>query len=198
MLSSGFVWILLACVVYGGIHSLLASRHFKRWVMRRTGEALYRRAYRLFFSGMAVVTAIPLLALAALLPDHLIYRIPTPWVTVTLLLQGAALLALLAGVLQTGALAFIGLRQLTAPDATQEKLVVSGLYRWVRHPLYSASFVLLWLTPQMTWNTLALNLGLSAYLWIGSIFEERKLEEQFGAAYADYRQRTPRILPKFW
>ncbi len=47
----------------------------------------------------------------------------------------------------------------------------------------------------MTWNLLALYLGLSAYLLIGSIFEERKLVQQFGKEYVEYRRRTPRIVP---
>ena len=32
-------------------------------------------------------------------------------------------------------------------------------------------------------------------MWIGSIFEERKLVDQFGEAYVEYRRRTPRIIP---
>jgi protein-S-isoprenylcysteine O-methyltransferase Ste14 len=49
--------------------------------------------------------------------------------------------------------------------------------------------------PFMTWNLLALNLGLSAYMLIGTIFEEQKLVAQFGSAYEQYRRQTPRILP---
>jgi protein-S-isoprenylcysteine O-methyltransferase Ste14 len=55
--------------------------------------------------------------------------------------------------------------------------------------------MLLWLMPMMTWNILALNLSLSAYLVIGAILEERKLVQQFGAAYEAYRSRTPFLIP---
>ena len=74
-------------------------------------------------------------------------------------------------------------------------LVTRGPYRWVRHPLYTCALILIWLASPMTWNILALNLGISAYLWIGSIFEERKLVQQFGQMYKDYRKHTPRIIP---
>ena len=197
MLRTGFWWILLACALYGLVHSLLAANFFKTWVMRVIGQGLYRRVYRLFFSLMGGLTALPVLILVALLPDQHIYTIPAPWVYGTSLLQGLALAGLVVGVLQTGALRFIGLRQFVEPDAAgqPDTLVESGLYRWVRHPLYTCSFVLMWLSPVMTWNTLALYLGFSAYLLIGSIFEERKLVEQFGSAYEAYQRRTPRIVP---
>jgi len=101
-------------------------------------------------------------------------------------------------VMQTGAMAFIGLEQALGFGSTRkapDKLVVDGLYHWVRHPLYTASLLMIWLTPVMSWNVLALNLGLTAYLIIGSIFEERKLVQQFGDAYVEYRKHTPRIIP---
>jgi protein-S-isoprenylcysteine O-methyltransferase Ste14 len=162
------------------------------------GGRAYRRFYRLFFSVTGALTALPLLILVVLLPDQTLYAIPAPWAYGTLLMQGLAVVVLLVGVLQTGALSFVGLRQALSGDTVSqahERLVTGGLYRWVRHPLYTASLLLIWLVPVMTWNILALNLGLTAYLLVGSIFEERKLVQQFGKAYEEYRSRTPRIVP---
>lgn len=196
--NTGFGWILLACAAYGVVHSWLASNQAKHLAVRWLGQPAYQRFYRLFFSVIGTVTALPLLALTAWLPDRAIYTIPAPWVYGTLLVQALAIIGLLAGVMQTGALAFIGLRQALAPGAARpadEQLVTNGLYAWVRHPLYTASLLFIWLTPVMTWNILALNLGLTAYLLIGSIFEERKLLQQFGKDYEAYRGRTPRIVP---
>lgn len=47
----------------------------------------------------------------------------------------------------------------------------------------------------MTCNLLALNLGLTAYVLIGAYFEERKLVSEFGEGYAEYRRRTPMLMP---
>ncbi len=197
--QTGFIWILLACALYGVIHSVLASTTLKAWAERQAGPGAYRRFYRLFFVAVALITSLPLLALAGLLPDRLIYAIPAPWLWLTLSLQALALMLLMVGVLQTGALTFVGIRQLFESahpgGPVPEKLVVNGLYRWVRHPLYTASFVLLWLAPRMTWNLLALAIGLSAYMLIGTLFEEQKLVQQFGKDYLDYRRRTPRVIP---
>ena len=73
--------------------------------------------------------------------------------------------------------------------------MVNGLYRFVRHPLYTAGLVIIWLMPVMTCNLLALNIGLTLYVLIGAVYEERKLLKEFGQAYAAYRQRTPMLIP---
>lgn len=197
-MDTGFFWIMLSCILYGVIHSVLASNSVKAYAARLVGRPAAQRFYRLFYVIVAVITTLPLLALVPLFPDRTMYQIPSPWLYLALAIQGFALVILLVGVLQTGALAFLGVSQLiqAVPDSRPaEKLVVSGLYRWVRHPLYSAAFLFLWLAPVMTWNLLALNIGLSAYLLIGTIFEERKLVEQFGPEYEQYRKKTPRIIP---
>jgi len=55
--------------------------------------------------------------------------------------------------------------------------------------------VFIWLTPVITLNLLALYIGLSIYLVVGAIVEERKLLVEFGQAYAEYRRRTPMLIP---
>lgn len=194
MNATGFWWVLLSIALYGILHSILASRRFKGFVERQVGRARFQRYYRLFFAAAGGVTFLPSLAFTALLPDQVIYAIPTPWRVFTMLVQAAALVGLAVGVMQTGALVFLGISQAINGPAP-EKLVTGGLYRWVRHPLYTCSLLFLWLAPVMTWNLLALNLGVTAYLWIGGIFEERKLAAQYGAEYEEYRKRTPRIIP---
>lgn len=189
-------WIIIAAIgVYGVIHSLLASNHAKELASRWFGDAS-ERGYRLMYNIFAVLSFLPLLALVALLPDRTIYLLPVPWSLFALAVQGAAVLALLVGLWQTGVWSFLGLRQLVQPaEQGDQKLVVRGLYRWVRHPLYTAGLAFIWFTPLMTLNLLALNIGLTAYLVIGAYFEERKLLREFGAAYADYQRSTPMLLP---
>jgi len=76
-------------------------------------------------------------------------------------------------------------------------LVVDGLYAHVRHPLYSAGLVFIWLSPEMSVNRLVLWLILSSYIVIGAYFEERKLLTDFGTAYAEYKVRTPMLIPSW-
>jgi len=192
---SSFLWILLACALYGALHTLLAGRAAKEFARRHLGPA-GARYYRLFFNLQAVVTALPVFYLAWRLPDAVLYRIPAPWSLLTLLLQILALVGLWLGVRQTGALQFLGLDALLpASQPETARLVTNGLYRWVRHPLYTCGLLLLWLVPTMTWNLLALAVGLTVYILVGIVFEERKLLREFGPAYADYRRRTPGLIP---
>lgn len=110
--------------------------------------------------------------------------------------QMLALALLAIGVLQTDVWHFLGLRQLVeAVPGEPPALVVRGLYRWVRHPLYSAGLLFLWLTPLMTSSILVFNFAMSVYILIGSVFEERRLLTEFGAAYVDYQRRVPRLIP---
>lgn len=181
--------------LYGLVHTLLASLTFKAWIQRLLGE-WYKRTYRLAYNLFAIISLLPVLALPALLPDQRLYLIPFPFALVTLALQGLAVVALLLGLLQTGVWSFLGIRQLGGDNPSgPSKLVVNGLYRWVRHPLYSAGLVFIWFTPLMTSNLLAFNLAATLYLIIGAMFEERKLLREFGQEYARYRSVTPMLVP---
>lgn len=196
-LIKDFLSILLAVLIYGFIHSLLATpwvkEHTRAWLGKET-----ERWYRLAYNAVAVISLVPVLALPALYPDKHLYSIPFPWAFITLAIQGIAVVAVAVGVWQTGVWNFLGLQQfLYPPKPSVPKLELGGMYRWVRHPLYSAGLVLIWLTPVMTLNILALNLGLSIYLVLGAMFEERKLLKQHGVDYEEYRQRTPMLIPKF-
>ena len=187
--------ILIAVLVYGVIHSLLASHPAKDLARRWFGETS-GRVYRLAYNIFAVVSLLPVLALVALLPDWRLYILPSPWSFLALAMQGVAVLALLVGLWQTGVWWFLGLEQLVRPiEGDEPQLVIRGLYRWVRHPLYTAGLVFIWLTPLMTTNLLVLNVGLTIYLVIGAYFEERKLLREFGPAYAEYQRRTPMLVP---
>jgi protein-S-isoprenylcysteine O-methyltransferase Ste14 len=188
--------ILLAIAAYGLLHSWLASLQAKALARRSLGPTV-DRVYRLAYNIVALVSLLPVLALPAILPDQPLYTIPWPWTLLTLTIQALALLALAVGVLQTGLWSFLGLEQLlSSSQSGASHLVVGGLYRWVRHPLYTAGMIFIWLTPLMTVNVLILNLGLSAYLVIGAFFEERKLLREYGEGYRQYQQRTPMFLPR--
>ena len=195
--QTGFWWILLALLLYGLIHSLLAALTTKAWVRQRIGEEGYRRFYRLFFSTQALLLFLPVLALSAWLPDRIIYRIPSPWVWLTTLLQIGAVVLLIHSVMLTGMFRFVGLAQAANQGQAEIALplVRIGLYRYVRHPLYLCTFVFIWLVPVMSWNTLALNIGVTIYTLIGALLEERKLLVEFGEAYRAYREKTAFIVP---
>ena len=153
--------------------------------------------YRLGYNLFSVISFLPIMVLAAVLPDKFLYSIPEPWVDITLIIQLMAVLALVVGVFQTDIWSFIGLKQVMG-GTTDTNIVTGGLYRYVRHPLYTAGLVFIWLTPVMTVNRLVLYLSLTIYILIGVYFEERKLMREFGMDYEDYRLKTPMLIPLFF
>lgn len=199
LMQTGFWWILLTLLLYGVIHSVLAAHRTKDWVKAWWGERHYNRYYRLFFSVQAAVLFVPVLLLVGFLPDAIIYRIPAPWVYLTIALQILALFGILHSIMLTGMLRFTGIQQAVDPEQAQKpiKLVNKSLYRWVRHPIYTCIFLFIWLVPVMTWNVLALNIGISIYNILGALLEERKLLSEFGQPYVEYSQRTSFLIPGF-
>ena len=196
MVSSSLV-IIIAIFLWGFVHSLLASFASKERIHRWFGAGS-SRWYRMAYNLISILTFFPILGLLAVDPGKTLYTIPTPWSYISLLGQFIAVAAIGVGLLQTGLWSFLGIQQLLV-DSPEDKpqMVTAGLYRWVRHPLYTAGLVFIWLTPLMTLNLLILNLGLTIYLIVGAIYEERKLVREFGEAYLEYQGDVPMLVPWF-
>lgn len=187
--------ILLAMAIWGAVHSVTASHFFKDMVRGAVGKG-GMRLYRLGYNAFSALTLAPILYLAWTLPDQPLYDVPAPWRFVMMGGQALSLLMLFAAFLQTDALSFVGLSQLLgAGEQAQGPLVTRGLYRVVRHPLYTFSILFLWLSPSVSQNTFALYAGATLYFIIGAHFEERKLLRDFGEAYAEYKRKTPMLIP---
>jgi protein-S-isoprenylcysteine O-methyltransferase Ste14 len=188
------VTLLLSLAIWGVIHSLLASHFAKDMIRGVLGKDLMR-FYRFGYNVFSVVSFAPILYLMWFLPDQPLYRVPAPWSYLMFVGQGISALLLLVALLQTDTLSFIGVKQFFIEGEESGQLVTRGLYRVVRHPLYTFSLLFLWLTPSMSVNSLTLYIGATLYILIGAYFEERKLLRDFGTAYAAYKQKTPMLIP---
>lgn len=193
---TSFILIVIMTVAYSTLHSILAALRVKDKVRQVFGPPS-DRYYRLIYNLISVISFLPVLFYIYQNRGLTLYSLQGPWLFVALVVQGLALLLLVVGLWQTGPWQFLGLSQLIGDAKNEEnKLVVRGLYRWARHPLYSAGLLFIWFSPVMTTSLLALNLTFTAYIYIGSIFEERRLLAELGQAYADYQQSVPRLIPK--
>ena len=186
-------WLILAVVLWGGAHSVTASLGFKDF-LRRTFGAGVMKFYRLLYNVFSVVSFAPILYMAAVLPTQNLYRVPVPWNYMMLAGQSLSAILLFVAVLQTDTLTFVGLRQLFEGEK-RSKLVTSGFYGYIRHPLYTFGLLFLWLSPGMTINSFIFYVSLTVYILVGAYFEERKLLREFGQEYADYKSVTPMLIP---
>jgi protein-S-isoprenylcysteine O-methyltransferase Ste14 len=87
-----------------------------------------------------------------------------------------------------------------SPTDPPRKLVVSGLYRNVRNPIYlgvlSVFIGYVFWHPSRALLFCPLIVAVSAHLFV-IIYEEPHLHKTFGAAYKKYCESVPRWLPRF-
>jgi protein-S-isoprenylcysteine O-methyltransferase Ste14 len=78
------------------------------------------------------------------------------------------------------------------------KLITSGLYRRLRHPMYTAFWLMALAQALLLPNWIA---GAAGLVGFGFLFfsrvglEERLMEQAFGDQYRDYKTRTKRVIP---
>jgi len=186
-------WLILSIIVWGLVHSWTASMAFKEFLSGRLGDGVMR-FYRLFFNLFSVVSIALIFYLMLSLPDQNYYQVPAPWSYFMLAGQGLSALLLGVSLIQTDVLSFAGLRQLFE-EQKQGNLVTNGVYRLVRHPLYTFGLLFIWLSPSVSLNSFIVYLAFTTYILIGIVFEERKLLREFGQSYADYKAVTPMLIP---
>ena len=91
---------------------------------------------------------------------------------------------------------FFGLEQYQESEQKSE-LVITGIYQYVRHPLYFGTLVLFvglfFLIP--TFKIALVNAISFIYLIIGSRLEEQKLIDYFGQSYIDYKSKVKGLIP---
>ncbi|MCG2784305.1 MAG: isoprenylcysteine carboxylmethyltransferase family protein [Anaerolineae bacterium] len=88
----------------------------------------------------------------------------------------------------------------TSATRKEHKLVTSGPYRWVRHPLYTVGSALFVSFGLMADNWFIAALGLLAFILmaIRTPKEEASLIEKFGDQYRNYMKTTGAFLPKLF
>jgi protein-S-isoprenylcysteine O-methyltransferase Ste14 len=80
----------------------------------------------------------------------------------------------------------------------EHRLVTTGIYRFIRHPMYASFFLLAIAQVLLLSNWLA---GLTGLVGVGILYafrvrqEERMMIERFGADYQDYMAHTARLIP---
>jgi len=91
----------------------------------------------------------------------------------------------------------LGLRQASerGQPPTPDRLLILGPYRYLRHPLMACLLGFLWTQPVLTPTLALLNGGLTIYIGVGVVLEERDLVSRFGASYRAYRRRVFALLP---
>lgn len=193
--------IVFLFALFGYLHTLLASLKIKTLAEKKFGDkiAFYRLAYNissLFFFYLIYEIAPK--------PDYYLYDLNPPFDLLILIPQFISLAGLVWTVMYIDGKEFLGLSQISRwrkgvydindLDETSE-FRINGPYKFSRHPVYLFTILFLLFRPQMDFFYFIAFLCISAYFYVGSIYEEKKLTKKFGEAYINYQKSVPRILP---
>ncbi|WP_276481186.1 NnrU family protein [Paraflavitalea pollutisoli] len=188
----GFLVILWA--LFGITHSLFAALWWKRRMQTLLGRhyPYYRLSYSLFSLALLIVIIVYELGL------------PANWLwQPSLGAQMVAAIPAITGLLIMGYCIrryffyLSGIDVLLPARPSVGGLETGGLHRFVRHPLYFGTLLTVW-SCWFIWPRLAYGIScvmITVYTVIGTVWEERKLVKEFGAAYVAYQQRVPMLLP---
>lgn len=177
---------------FASSHSMLAGAEVRRGIGRLAG-----RAHRLVYNALALVALLAVLATGRWLAGSalpFVMPLALHWVMNVAVITGLVLGWVAIRSYHLGA--FIGTAQLRGTDDTAAPLAVSGLHRWMRHPLYSAVLLIVWGMARSELD-LATACWVTLYLIIGSRIEEQRLIARYGDAYRRYRSATPAFLPRW-
>ncbi len=167
------------------------ERKSKRNVLLR--DAMDLREKALLLVSLTGLGLIPLLYIATGFPKALDQAFSAPRAVAGLLLFVAALALFYATHKALGRNWSV-----TLAVRAEHSLVTGGVYRFVRHPMYTAFWMWAMAQALTLQNWVAgpagiIGFGLLYLLRVGR--EEALMRETFGTAWDDYAARTPRVIP---
>lgn len=84
---------------------------------------------------------------------------------------------------------------------SNQDIVQSGLYRWIRHPAYTGGWIIavgMGFGLQTWWGVLLCGIGLLLIYAYRVRVEEKVLVQHFGEIYIEYRKGTRKMFPGIW
>ena len=175
------------------------SSYFRQKADRETGEKISRKV-----DGPAFMTILMIAGLVLWL-SPLVYLINPGWMAWSKI--GLPDWARWLGV-GVGIISVLGIYWLfssigsgitpTSATRREHKLVTSGPYRWIRHPLYTFGSSMFVAFGMMADNWFIILLGILVFIAmaIRTPKEEANLIEKFGDEYREYMKHTGRYFPK--
>lgn len=182
-------------IVYCVLHSLFASLIFKKWMECRMDK--HFKFYRLYYTLFALIILAGIIFFQVSLSQKIIFKSNSFTLAIGGLVSTTGLVIMTVCIWKYF-IQLSGLRSLIE-KRTGNKLMITGIHNYVRHPLYAGTFLFIWglllLLPY--WSILIADSIITLYTLIGIRFEENKLVREFGKPYEDYQNEVPMIIPRF-
>ncbi|MBE9029320.1 isoprenylcysteine carboxylmethyltransferase family protein [filamentous cyanobacterium LEGE 11480] len=181
--------------LFGVQHSVMARKGFKRWWTQFVPKPMERSTYVLFSS----LCLLNMFYFWQPIGGNIWHVTSMPAVVIMYTVFAIGWLTVLGSSFLLNHFDLFGLRQvwlcLRGQEYTPMKFTTPMLYKFVRHPLYCGLLLAFWVTPRMTMTHLVFAVATTAYILLGSRFEEKDLKQEFGEAYAEYQRRVPMLIP---
>jgi protein-S-isoprenylcysteine O-methyltransferase Ste14 len=175
-------------------HSVLARTGAKAWMAARVAPQLERSLYTWTASILFVVVCTAWQPVPGVL-----YRFDGVWALPFHAVQVLGVVLTLRGAAAVDALDLAGVRPVLIDrrsDAQPTALETTGIYGFVRHPVYFAWVLMVFAHPVMTGTRACFAIISTLYIAIAIPFEERSLTERFGREYETYQRKVRwRLLP---
>jgi protein-S-isoprenylcysteine O-methyltransferase Ste14 len=186
-----FMWILY-CI----LHSVLASGTVKKFAEKKIRKSF--KYYRLFYTLFAFAGFVFIIYYQIIISSVHLFAVTSLLLIIGFSTMIAGLLIMLVSI-KKYFMSLSGIKTLISEEPTPNALRIDGVHKYVRHPLYLGTFLFIWglfiLYPFL--SLLLANIIISVYTLIGIVFEEQKLQKEFGTAYTNYQTQVPRIIPSF-
>jgi protein-S-isoprenylcysteine O-methyltransferase Ste14 len=173
--------------VFAAHHSVFAREMVKRWIATVVPADLMRSCYVWIASALFLLV----LALWRNVGGEL-YDVDGAGALALHVVQFLGLMVMARSVAAIDPLELAGIHQ----PGPNPRLLMTGPYRIVRHPLYLGWVLAVFGAAHMTGDRLTFAVVSSTYLVVAIPWEERSLQHAFGQPYADYMRRVRwRIMP---
>jgi len=162
----------------------------ERWMGR------HYKFYRFYYTLFAFAGFVAIMTCLFIIPSYKLFA------TSTATIITGALITTFGGIIMIICIRkyfmqLSGLRSLIE-NRSNNQLMITGIHKHVRHPLYSGTFVFIWglliLYPYL--SLLIVDIIITVYTLIGLRFEEKKLLKEFEEAYKEYQEKVPMIIPR--
>lgn len=184
----------LLCLVFFLQHSGMVRQSFQRR-FDAVVPGHYRNAVYAIASGVVLL----MLLLLWQRTEPVVISAQGPWRWCLHVALLASLMGFFWGARSLGAFDALGLQPVLARLGNKPvpvmPLTIRGAYRWVRHPLYTSSLLLIWSQPDLTYDRILFNVSWTIWIIVGTLLEERDLRANFGEAYAAYQRKVPMLFP---
>ncbi|QTA82042.1 NnrU domain-containing protein [Desulfonema limicola] len=195
-----YLFLILLWILWCFFHSIMISKSLTDYLKNRF-EKLFI-FYRLFFNLTAIITIIPVLIYTYSIKTSPIFTWDGYLRIIQILMLLTAVYLCFAGAKQYNLSQVMGLAQIREKSSTSlisqdNKINIAGIHRIIRHPWYSAVFLLIW-AQNMDISGLIVNIILTIYLVTGTVLEEKKLVQSIGRDYQEYQKKADMFFPVKW